>query len=156
MKKYIFFLFVVLNFWNGFTQNQTINWISFEQLEDSLAKKPKKVLISFYADWCTYCKKMDASAYKDSKVIALINSDYYAVKMNSETKDTITFDGRKFFNKNIGKSRNPTHEIPLLLAKRKNRPFSLPATIILDKNFKIKKRDFEYISTKRMLEFLKD
>jgi len=156
MKKYIFFLFVVLNFWNGFTQNQTINWISFEQLEDSLAKEPKKVLLSFYADWCTYCKKMDASAYKDSEVIALINSDYYAVKMNSETKDTITFDGQKFINKNIGKSRNPTHEIPLLLAKRKNRPFSLPATIILDENFKIKKRDFEYISTKRMLEFLKD
>ena len=156
MKKYIFLLFLGLNCWSGFTQNQTINWISFEQLEDSLAQKPKKVLISFYADWCTYCKKMDASAYKDSEVIALVNSDYYAVKMNSESKDTITFDGRKFINKNIGKSRNPTHQIPLLLAKRKNRPFSLPATIILDKNFKIKKRDFEYISTKRMLEFLKD
>lgn len=156
MKKYIFFLFIGLNYWNSFTQNHSINWISFEQLEDSLTQKPKKVLLSFFADWCTYCKKMDASAYKSSNVIAQINANYYAVKMNSETKDTITFDGQKFINKNIGKSRNPTHEIPLLLAKRRNRPFSLPATIILDENFKVKKRDFEYMSTEKMLEFLKD
>ena len=136
-------------------QKQSINWINFEQLEDSLAIKPKKILISFYADWCAYCKKMDKVAYKNSEVMSIINSEYYAVKMNAETTDTISFEGRKFINKEFGKKRSPTHEIPLLLASRKGRPFSLPATLFLDKSFKINERNFEYISPKKMVQLLK-
>ncbi|MEM8928298.1 MAG: thioredoxin domain-containing protein, partial [Bacteroidota bacterium] len=60
-------------FWSLFQsvaaqQENTVNWIGFEQLEDSLNIKPKKVFINFYADWCAYCKKMDKAAFKDPKV----------------------------------------------------------------------------------------
>jgi len=136
-------------------QKEQINWISFEQLEDSMNVKPKKVLISFYADWCSYCKKMDQVAYKDSKVIALLNSEYYAVKMNAESKDTIVFEGKKFYNAELGKKRNPTHQIPLLLASRKGYSFSLPVTLILDEKFQVLRRDFQYISAKKMMRVLK-
>lgn len=136
-------------------QKEQINWLSFEQLDDSLAVKPKKVLISFYADWCTYCKKMDQAAYQDPKVIAILNSEYYAVKMNAESKDTIVFEGKKFYNDQLGKYRNPIHQIPLLLASRKGYPFSTPATIILDEEFQVKKRNFQYISPKKMTRILK-
>lgn len=137
-------------------QKEQINWMSFEQLDDSLAVKSKKVFISFYADWCTYCKKMDKVAYRDSKVISILNSEYYAVKMNAETKDTIVFEGKAFINAELGKKRKPTHQIPLLLASRKGRSFSLPATIILDENFHVTKRSFEYLSTKKMIEILNE
>lgn len=137
-------------------QKSKINWITFEQLEDSLKVKPKKVFISFYADWCAYCKKMDEAAFRDDDVTKILNQEYYAIKFDAETTDTITFEGENFINKNIGKSRNPTHEIPLLLSSRKNMPFSLPVTIVLDKNFKISKRDFEYLSPKKMKDFLKN
>ncbi len=154
--KYILSLFLGL-LWaiTDSAQKQEIKWISFEQLEDSLNVKPKKVLISFYADWCAYCKKMDKVAYRDPKVTAILKSEYYAVKMNAETGDTITFDGRRFVNDELGKKRRPTHQIPLLLASRKGKPFSLPATVVLDKNFQIKKRSFEYLSAKKMLQLLK-
>ena len=135
-------------------QKEKINWISFEQLDDSLTVKPKKVLISFYADWCSYCKKMDNVAYQDPKVISTINKNYYAVKMNSETQDTIVFEGSKFFNEEVGKKRNPTHQIPLLLASRKRKPFTLPATIVLNKDFQVTKRYFYYLSPKKMLKIL--
>lgn len=136
-------------------QKQKINWISFEQLDDSLAVKPKKVFISFYTDWCTYCKKMDKVAFKNSEIVGTLNSEYYAVKMNAESQKNIEFEGKEYINKEIGKNRNPTHQIPLLLASRKNRPFSLPATVILDKTFKITQRHFEYLSPKKMLKILK-
>ena len=125
----IFFTFLFLGIFsvtNIHAQKEQVNWISFEQLEDSLNVKPKKILISFYADWCSYCKKMDKVAYQDEKVISMIQNDYYAVKMNAESRDTIVFEGKKFFNEEIGKQRNPIHQIPLLLASRKNYPFSLP------------------------------
>ena len=79
-------------------QENKIQWISFEQLEDSLAIKPKKVFIDFYADWCAYCMKMENTAFKNKNVIAKLNSDYYAVKMNVETIENVTFGGTTFSN----------------------------------------------------------
>ena len=99
---------------------------------------------------------MDKVAFKNKEVIAILNSEYYAVKMNAETEEVIEFDGRRYINNNIGKSRNPTHQIPLLLASRKGKPFSLPVTVILDKNFKVTKRYFEYLSAKKTLKILQD
>ena len=156
MKKWLFFLWLLMipvEFLSA--QKDEIHWISFEQLEDSLNVKPKKVLISFYADWCSYCKKMDKVAYQDRLVISTLNKDYYAVKMHAESKDTIVFEGKEFFNGQLGKQRNPIHQIPLLFASRKGYPFSLPATIILDKEFRVVRREFQYITTKKMRRILR-
>ncbi|MEM9024458.1 MAG: thioredoxin domain-containing protein, partial [Bacteroidota bacterium] len=43
----------------GAQEAKAVNWLTFEQLEDSLAIHPKKVFIDFYANWCSYCRKMD-------------------------------------------------------------------------------------------------
>lgn len=156
IHTYILFIFLgIFSVVNIHAQKEQIQWISFEQLEDSLNVKPKKVLISFYADWCSYCKKMDQVAYQNEKVISILRKDYYAVKMNAESRDTIVFEGKKFFNEEIGKQRNPIHQIPLLLASRKNYPFSLPATLILDEQFQVKRREFQYVSAKKMARILK-
>ncbi len=136
-------------------QTEKIKWISFEQLDDSLSIKPKKVFISFYADWCVYCKKMDRSGFQDTDVISRLNESYYAVKMNAESTEEIEFDGKIFRNLEIGKKRRPNHQLALLLASRKNYPFTLPATITLDENFSVTYRYFEYLSPKDLKEILK-
>ncbi|PQJ80444.1 thioredoxin family protein [Polaribacter porphyrae] len=158
MKNSFIILFFMLMLFSSkvIAQNNSINWITFEQLEDSLKVKPKKVFISFYADWCSYCKKMDKVTFKNDEVISILNKDYYAIKMNAQTKDTITFEKRKYINQQLGKSRKPIHQIPLLLASRKDIPFSLPANLVLDKNFKIIGRYFEYLSSKDLIYILEN
>jgi len=141
-------------FWSGAAQEQKINWLSFEQLEDSLAVKPKKVFIDFYANWCAYCKKMDKVAFKDPKVVSKLNSDFYAVKMDAESTAEINFGGDTFSNREVGKKRNPTHEIPLLLASRDNYTFSLPAIVVLNESFEVTDRYFEYLSPKKLYRLL--
>jgi len=141
---------------NLVAQHNEIKWMTFEQLEDSLAIKPKKVFIDFYADWCVYCKKMQEATYNNPAVIAKLNTEYYAVKMDAESTVSITFEGQMYKNKEYGKKRNPVHEIPLLLASRDGLPFSLPAIVILDENFQITNRYFEYVSPKRMLKILEE
>ena len=148
------FMFVAFIISNNLQAQEKINWLNFEQLEDSLAVKPKKVLINFYADWCAYCKKMDKAAFKNGEVVSLLKGNYYSVKMDAESMDSIQFDNTIFINKELNKKRNPTHEIPLLLGQRKNKNFALPLTIILDENFNIEARYFEYLSPKKLNKIL--
>jgi thioredoxin-related protein len=156
IKKQILLLLVLLI---GVTklsaQDTAIDWLSFEQLEDSLAVQPKKVYIYFYAEWCAYCKKMDERAHKDPLIIQILNTEYYAVKMDAETTHAITFDSQIFVNKQVKKKRNPVHEIALLLASRDGFPFLLPAIVVLDESFEVTGRYFEYLSPKRMTSVLK-
>lgn len=141
-----------LSIMNANAQSDEIQWLSFEQLEDSLSIKPKKVIIDFYADWCSFCKKMDKVGFKNKDVIQRIKENYYAVKMNAETTDTISFGGQQFVNKEVGKRRRANHEIALLLGSRENYPFSLPVIVVLDESFKVSSRHFQYLSPKNMLE----
>lgn len=140
----------------GFSQTkQTIHWLSFEQLEDSLKSNPKKVFIDFYADWCKPCLKMQKETFTDSLIVHTINKGYHAVKMNVETKDTIHFGNQVFVNKRLNK-RNPIHQIPLLMAQQKNKPFSLPALVFLDDQFNHRARYFQYLNPNQLLKILKN
>ncbi|WP_025744074.1 thioredoxin family protein [Aquimarina pacifica] len=132
---------------------ETVHWLNFEQVEDSLRIAPKKVFIDFYADWCVPCIRMEKEIFTDRKIIKLINREYYAVKMNIESNDTIVFGNQKFVNERQHR-KNPIHQIPLLMASRKNKPFSLPAFVFMDKNFEAKARYFQYLNVDQLSEIL--
>ncbi|MEO1652359.1 MAG: thioredoxin fold domain-containing protein [Bacteroidota bacterium] len=133
---------------------QEINWLSFEQLEDSLQKQPKKVFIDFYTDWCSYCRKMDKQVFTKTEVIQRLNQDYYAVRLNAETERPISFDGQVFYNKKTSKKRKGIHELARLLGQR-NGQFAPPTMLILDESFRVQARYFEYLDSKKLLKALK-
>ncbi|MEO1022330.1 MAG: thioredoxin family protein [Bacteroidota bacterium] len=134
-------------------QEESIHWLSFEELEDSLSANPKKVFIDFYTNWCTYCRKMDRVVFTKPKVIELVNKEYYSVRFNAETDSVIAFGGHVFVNDQVGKSRTPIHQIAQLLATSDGE-FIPPAMIILDEEFRVTARYFEYLDSKKLLEAL--
>ena len=83
-----------------------------------------------------------------------LNNNYYSVKMNVETNDTIVFGDQIFVNERRDK-RNPVHQIPLLMASRTDKPFSLPAMVIFDENFSPIARYFQFIDAEQLLLILK-
>lgn len=134
-------------------ESDKVQWLSFEQLEDSLAVKPKKVFIDFYTDWCTYCRKMDKVVFTKPAVIDLLKKEYYAVRFDAETEAEVRFGGQLFINDQLGYSRNPLHQIAQLLALREGQ-FVAPTLIILDEDFTVVARYFEYLASKQLLEVL--
>ncbi|MFM7014692.1 MAG: thioredoxin family protein [Bacteroidota bacterium] len=73
-----------------------IHWMSFEEAVKKNDANPKRIFIDTYTEWCGWCKKMDASTFKDPAVIKYMNDNFYAVKLDAETKDTISFHDKKF------------------------------------------------------------
>ncbi|KAB1066886.1 thioredoxin fold domain-containing protein [Tamlana haliotis] len=157
MLKFSLFIFICLgSYSNAISQKTTeIHWKTFPELEIALKENPKPVFIFFHAEWCAYCKKIERKIFTKPEVINMINSEFYAVEMDVETQDSIVFDNVTFTNKQAQTQRNGKHEIPLLLATREGFPFTLPATIILNKDFTINNRVFEYYTSNKLLEILK-
>jgi thioredoxin-related protein len=73
-----------------------IHWMSFEEAVKLNDAKPKRIFIDTYTEWCGWCKKMDAATFKDPAVIKYMNDNFYAVKLDAETKDTIDFHNKQF------------------------------------------------------------
>ena len=127
-----------------------VNWLSFEQLDSALTSQPKPVLIEFYTEWCTYCKKMDQEVFTDKDVINDLNASFYAVRFDAETQRTVAFDGFEF----IREQNANFHQLAMSLASQ-NSQFTPPALIFFDKEFNVTERIFSYQSRKRLLAKLK-
>lgn len=75
---------------------QEIKWYTWQEAMEANQKEPKKMFIDMYTDWCGWCKKMDASTFKDPEVIKYMNDNFYAIKFNAEQKEEVIYDDHKF------------------------------------------------------------
>lgn len=89
--------------------SSSINWLSIEEAEKKNKKKPKKMLVDVYTDWCGWCKRMDAETFKNPLIAQYVNKNYYAVKLNAEGKTDIMHNGKTY--KFVNKGRSGYHEL---------------------------------------------
>lgn len=72
-----------------------VHWMDYTTAFEKAKTNPKLIFVDLYADWCVPCRAMDATVYSDPTVAALLNNRFYAVKLNTESQDTIVCDGQK-------------------------------------------------------------
>ena len=75
---------------------EKINWLTIEEANAKLKVESKPVIIDLYTNWCYWCKVMDKKTYNNSNVISYINENFYAVKLNAESKDTVRWANKNF------------------------------------------------------------
>jgi thioredoxin-related protein len=109
-------------------KSEKIKWLTFEEAYKLNKKKPKKIFIDVYTDWCGWCKKMDAETFTHPVIAEYMSKHFYCVKFNAECKDTIVLDGVTFVNKNPGSKRS-THQLAIELLKGK---LSYPSLVFLN------------------------
>jgi len=107
---------------------EPIRWLSFEEAVALNEKAPKKMIIDVYTGWCGWCKKMDKTTFMDPDVATAINGSFYAVKLDAERKDTVTFRNQEF----VYKPEYKSHELAIALMNAK---MSYPTYVFLDEGF---------------------
>jgi thioredoxin-related protein len=119
-------LFSVSVFQTGLSQ-ESINWVSWEQVQSLMKKQKRKIVVDIYTDWCGWCKRMDATTFQDPRIVKYVNKNYYAVKFNAEHKDEITFKSRNY--KFIANGRRGVHELAIEIT---NGQLSYPTFVFMD------------------------
>ena len=130
-----------------------VDWLSFEQLNDSLAQNPKPVVLFFHTDWCHYCKEMLRETFHHPEVVHQLNANYYAVKFDAERVDTVYFDQVAFTNTSQRKTAGQYHALAKILIGEGQQPI-FPVTILLDDHFSVREKVFNYLSIRQLLDIL--
>lgn len=120
MKKSIFIviaLFAVsLLVINGFKGQSTVDesspdgikWSPATITQEEIAASGKPIYLFVTTDWCTFCKKMKAQTFSDSKVRKLLDELFVAVAVNPEKPGTAAFTGEELSYADLAKKLGVT------------------------------------------------
>lgn len=109
-----------------------INWVDIEEVQKLAKQQPKKILIDAYTDWCGWCKRMDKNTFENPVIAKYINDNFYAVKLNAETKETLSFKGKNYDFVKGGRRGHNTLAKELLKGR-----MSYPTISFLDENLNL-------------------
>lgn len=115
MRKLVGIFLIAFYALSANAQTNSIKWYTVQEAIELNKKEPRKLLFDVYTNWCYWCKVMDKKTFTDPEVINYINSNFYAVKFNAESKDTIVLDGVKYVNPM--NDDDPYHQLAIHLLK---------------------------------------
>lgn len=105
-------------------KKETIEWLTLSEAEAKSNLQKKDILIDLYTNWCGWCKVMDKNTYTNPNVVRYIREKFYPVKLDAETRETLTWHGKQFkYNDHYR-----VHDYAILLTGGQ---LSYPTTIIL-------------------------
>lgn len=107
----------------------SINWLSFEQAITLNKLEQRKIVVFISIDSSPICAKMEQTTFQDTVVKILLSENYYAVRLNAESEDTIAYKGNTFANVYFSDYKKNYHELAVGLAEF---DVTFPALVFLD------------------------
>lgn len=95
---------------NTYTQmddKSPVNWVTFDEAYLLCKKNPRPIMVDVYTTWCGPCKMMRTQTFGNPQIAAYINANFYAVKFDAETKDSVKFDKYVFVSTDVNNSKAP-------------------------------------------------
>lgn len=98
----LIFIWTVVLFETGYAQDKKdIEWIDIESAQELVKSNSKPIFVDFTAKWCGWCKKMDKTTFRDTKVINRLSKGFYSVKMDFDSKALFSYKGAQYTGKQL-------------------------------------------------------
>jgi thioredoxin-related protein len=123
---------------------QEVKWHTIEEAIELSKKKPRKMVVDVYTDWCGWCKVMDKNTFGNKIIADYLNKNYYPVKFNAEQKENVTIGDKTY--KFVAQGRRGYHELAAVLL---NGNMGYPSVVFLDEQIRIIQPFQGYIKAKR-------
>ena len=148
IKRLTFFFccFFILSYLKAQTEKDgLVNWLSIKEAQQKNKEVQKPFIIDIYTDWCGWCKHMMKTTYSNAGIANYINSNFYPVKFDAETKDTIEYNGKIY--KPTSKEPKTPHELAI---KFLGTSLSYPSTMFVTNNFEYNLLSQGFIEDKKI------
>lgn len=116
-------LFSFVNTSSDTKGSEEVKWVTLDEAEKLSKKKPKKIMVDVYTNWCGWCKKMDKATFQHADIAKYMNENYYSVKLNAESDRELVFNGEKTTERAI--------------SQRLFKVNSYPTTVYLDEKLQV-------------------
>lgn len=73
-----------------------VKWMNLSEASARLQNEKRPILIDLYTDWCGWCKIMDKKTYSNTKVARYLQENFYPVKVNAESRETMIWNGKSY------------------------------------------------------------
>lgn len=146
MKKALLLVFVFFLLLTGAwaqapqpnAEGSLVKWMTLKEAMEKVKTAPRPIIMDFYTDWCGWCKKMMSTTYADPGLAQYINQNFYPIKFDAETKDTVEYLGQKYAPLGVGQRTTNA-----LAAKLLQNKLMYPTTLFLN-NFDKTKNEFGF------------
>jgi len=127
-----------------------VKWYNMNELAELQKKNPRKVFLDIYAPWMISSKMMVKTTYTNQKIAKLLNENFYPVRFDAVSKDTVLFAKQKLINEN---RQHPFHDLTVSYAVSGNRIY-FPTTVYFDEKLQVITKLQEYLTPEILLPFL--
>ena len=81
-----------------------LNWLSYNEGLTLAEKEDKYVLIFFYTDGCSWCKKMEKETFSDEEVKKILSDKFVTIKINARSENKVIENGKKISERELATS----------------------------------------------------
>lgn len=146
MLRFILFLYLVLVVQIGAAQ------LTVEQWQQNKSVEPRKSVLYFHTNWCTYCAAFEKNTLQN-KVVQQTLGNMYFVKMNVEDTITVLWKGQPFAYVSTGYKTGYHSWVPKMLPMQ---PVSYPAWVLLSANDSVLQWGSGYLSAQKFNRILQN
>lgn len=111
--------------------SHAVRWYTFGEAVEAQKKEPRIIMVDVYTNWCGPCKAMSNFTFGHPIIAKYLNENFYPVKFNAETRDTVRFNNYYFVNQNPPETRRPVHDFALSILDKK---MVYPSIVFVDTN----------------------
>lgn len=146
MRSRLALILLLINFViTAQNEHGLVNWLTLKEAQEKNKTLQKPILLDIYTDWCGWCKHMMKTTYSNPGLAGYINQNFYPVKFDAETKDTIEYAGKTYYP--TSKAPKTPHQ---LAVKFLGASLSYPSTMFITNNYEFNLLTQGYLDEKKI------